>query len=172
MRLGPESATPAGWNYSTSAAVHEIGQLHLVTKPDGYQEYYGYDLYGRPQNKQYTGDGTTYQFDYAYNNLGAPDTLTYPTSTAGVRFALKYVYDSAGYLNKVQDASTSAPFWTLTSANDRSAPTMEVLGNAVSIATGYTPWTNERVSRTEGCAGSTTNRQNLSYVWAENGNMF
>ena len=129
------------------------------------------DLYGRPQNKKYTEDGTTYQFDYAYNNLGAPDTLTYPTSTAGVRFALKYVYGSTGYLNKVQDASTSAPFWTLTSANDSNASTMEVLGNAVSIATGYTPWTNERVSRTEGSAGSTTNLQNLSYVWDANGNM-
>ena len=48
---------------------------------------------------------------------------------------------------------------------------MEVLGNAVSIATGYTPWTNEMVSRTEGSAGSTTNLQNLSYVWDANGNM-
>ena len=128
-------------------------------------------MIARPQNKKYTEDGTTYQFDHAYNNLGAPDTLTYPTSTAGVRFALKYVYDGTGYLNKAQDASTSAPFWTLTSANDSSAPTMEVLGNAVSIATGYTPWTNDMVSRTEGSAGSTTNLQNLSYVWDANGNM-
>ena len=128
-------------------------------------------MYGRPQNKQYTEDGTTYQFDYAYNNLGAPDTLTYPTSTAGVRFALKYVYESTGYLNKVQDASTSAPFWTLTSANDSSTPTMEVLGNAVSIATDYTPWTNEMVNRTEGSSGSTTNLQKLSNVWDANGNM-
>ena len=89
--------------------------------------------------------------------------MTYPTSTAGVRFALKYVYDSTGYLNKVQDASTSA--------NDSSAPTMEVLGNAMSIATGYTHWTNEMVSHTEGSAGTTTNLQNLSYVWYANGNM-
>ena len=62
-------------------------------------------------------------------------------------------------------------FWTLTGANDNSAPTMEVLGNAVSVATGYTPWTNEMVTRTEGSAGSQTNLQNLSYVWDLNGNL-
>ena len=59
-RLEPESVTPAAWVYGTSAAVHGIGQLNSVTKPDGYQENYGYDLYGRPHNKQYTEDGTTY----------------------------------------------------------------------------------------------------------------
>jgi RHS repeat-associated protein len=170
-RLEPESATPTSWTYGTGAALHEIGQLHSVSKPDGYAESYTYDGIGRPQTKIYTEDGTNYQFDYAYNSLGTPDTLTYPTSTSSVRFALKYVYDGAGYLNKVQDASAGTAFWTLTGVNDNSAPTMEVLGNSVSIATGYTPWTNEMISRTEGSAGSTTNLQNLSYDWDLNGNL-
>jgi RHS repeat-associated protein len=170
-RLEPESATPTSWVYGNSAALHEIGQLHSVTKPDGYAESYAYDSIGRPQTKIYTEDGTNYQFDYAYNTLGAPDTLTYPTSTSGFRFQFKYLYDSAGYLNEVQDASAGTAFWTLTGANDNSAPTMEVLGNAVSVATGYTPWTNEMVTRTEGSGGSTTNLQNLSYTWDLNGNL-
>jgi RHS repeat-associated protein len=170
-RLEPESATPTSWTYGTSAALHEIGQLNAVSKPDGYAENYTYDGLGRPHTKSYTEDGTTYQFDYAYNALGSPDTLTYPVSTAGVRFALKYLYDSAGYLNQLQDASAGTPFWTLTAASDSSAPTMEVLGNAVSVATGYTPWTNEMVTRTEGSAPSTTNLQNLSYSWDLNGNL-
>jgi RHS repeat-associated protein len=170
-RLEPESTTATSWVYGTSAALHEIGQLHSVSKPDGYAENYAYDGIGRPQTKIYTEDGTNYQFDYAYNALGAPDTLTYPTSTSGVRFQLKYLYDSAGYLNEVEDASAGTPFWTLTSASDNGAPTMEVLGNAVSVATGYTPWTKEMISRTEGSAGSTTNLQNLSYAWDPNGNL-
>ncbi len=170
-RLEPESTTPTSWVYGTSAGLHEIGQLHSVSKPDGYAESYAYDGIGRPQTKIYTEDGTSYQFDYAYNALGAPDTLTYPTSTTGVRFRLKYLYDSAGYLNEVEDASAGTPFWTLTGANDNGAPTMEVLGNAVSVATGYTPWTNEMITRTEGSAGSTTNLQNLSYAWDFNGNL-
>lgn len=71
----------------------------------------------------------------------------------------------------MKDASAGTPFWTLTGANDNGAPTMEVLGNAVSVATGYTPWTNEMISRTEGSGGSTTNLQNLSYIWDLNGNL-
>jgi hypothetical protein len=58
-----------------------------------------------------------------------------------------------------------------TGANDSGAPTMEVLGNSVSVVTGYTPWTNEMVTRTEGSGNSTTNLQNLSYAWDLNGNM-
>jgi RHS repeat-associated protein len=170
-RLEPESTTSTSWVYGTSASLHEIGQLHSVSKPDGYAEIYAYDGLGRPQTKTYTEDGTSYSFDYAYNTLGAPDTLTYPTSTSGVRFQLKYLYDSTGYLNEVKDASGPTLFWTLTGASDNGAPTMEVLGNAVSVATGYTPWTNEMISRTEGSGGSTTNLQNLSYSWDLNGNL-
>jgi RHS repeat-associated protein len=170
-RLEPESTTPTSWTYGTNAAFHEIGQLNSVSKPDGYAENYTYDGIGRPLTKKYTEDGTTYQFDYAYNTLGAPDTLTYPTSTPGVRFQLKYLYDSTGYLNEVKDASAGTPFWTLTSANDNGAPTMEVLGNGVSVVTGYTPWTNEMVTRTEGSGNSTTNLQNLTYSWDLNGNL-
>ena len=89
----------------------------------------------------------------------------------GSRTRTKYLYDSTGYLNEVQDASAGTAFWTLTGASDSSAPTMEVLGNAVSVATGYTPWTNEMITRSEGSSGSTTNLQNLSYTWDLNGNM-
>jgi YD repeat-containing protein len=95
-RLEPESTTGTSWVYGTSAALHEIGQLQSVSKPDGYAESYTYDGLGRPATKVYTEDAKTYQFDYAYNTLGAPDTLTYATSSGGVRFALKYVYDSTG----------------------------------------------------------------------------
>lgn len=165
-KLMPSLAQTTDRDYYTRAANEDDinGGLRTRTK-------YAYDSIGRPQTKIYTEDGTNYQFDYAYNSLGATDTLTYPVSTSGVRFELKYLYDTAGYLNEVKDASAGTPFWTLTGAGDSSAPTMEVLGNAVSVATGYTPWTNEMVARTEGSAGSTTNLQNLSYAWDLNGNL-
>jgi hypothetical protein len=79
-RVEPESTTPTSWVYGTSATLHEIGQLHSVSKPDGYAESYAYDSIGRSQTKTYTEDGTNYQFDYAYNTLGAPDTVTYPNA--------------------------------------------------------------------------------------------
>ena len=171
QRLEPESTTPTVWTYGATASLHNIGQLQGVTKPDGYAESDIYDSFGRPQTKIYTEDGANYQFDYGYNAQGTLDTLTYPVSTSSYRFALKYVYDSTGFLNAVQDAAAGTVFWTLTNADDNSAPTMEVLGNAVSVATSYTPWTNEMVTRTEGTGGSTTNLQNLSYTWDLNGNL-
>lgn len=170
-RLEPESTVATSWVLGTNAALHEIGQLSAVSKPDGYTESYKYDGIGRPATKIYTKDSNNYQFDFAYNAQGVVDTLIFPTSTGGVRFALKYLNDSAGFLNQRQDASAGTSFWTLTAASDSSAATTEVLGNAVSISTGYTPWTNKIVARTEGTVGSTNNLQNLTYVWDANGNL-
>ncbi len=170
-RLEPESSTPTTWIYGASATAHNIGRLQALSKPDGYAEQDFYDSIGRLQTKIYTEDGSNYQFDYTYNTNGTIDTLTYPTSTAGYRFQLKYVYDNWGYLNQVKDANAGTTFWSLTSADDAGMPTLELLGNSVQVATGYTPWTNEMITRTEGSGGSTTNLQNLSYAWDAAGNL-
>jgi RHS repeat-associated protein len=170
-RSEPEHPTqPTTWTYGTSAAAHEIGRLKSSSKADGYAESHTYDGIGRPQTTIYTEEGT-YQFDYAYNNIGTPDTVTYPTSTSGVRFTLKYVYDAYGYLNQTKDNSAGTVFWTLNSANDSNLPTLETLGNGAQVASSYTPWTNEVTTRTEGTGGSTTNLQNLAYNWDLAGNL-
>ena len=66
---------------------------------------------------------------------------------------LKSVYDSSGYLNQVKDNSAGTVFWTLNAANDSNLPTLETLGNGVQIATGYSAWTGEVSTRTEGSGG-------------------
>ncbi len=170
-RTEPESTTAIQWTYGTSATAHNIGRLTQVTKPDGYAEAYTYDGTGRPQTVTYTEDSANYVFTYAYNNLGSVDTVTYPVSTSGYQFVLKYVYDSYGYLNQVKDNAAGTLFWTLSSANDASLPTLETLGNGVKVASTYSPWTNEMTARTEGSGGSTTNLQNLTYTWDLAGNL-
>jgi hypothetical protein len=119
----------------------------------------------------YTEDGVSYPFDYTYNALGTVDTLIYPQVLNCARFTLKSVYDAYGYLNQVKDNSTGTPYWTLNAVNDSSLPTSETLGNGVAVATGYTPWTNEMTSRSEGVGGSLTSLQNLSYAWDLSGNL-
>jgi RHS repeat-associated protein len=171
QRTEPESSTATTFTYGTSATSHNIGKLTQTTKADGYAENYVYDATSRPQTITYTVGGTNYAVDYAYNNLGAVDTLTYPASTSGYRFALKSVYDAYGYLNQVKDNSAGTVFWTINSANDSNLPTLETLGNGVQIATGYTPWTNEMTSRSEGSGGSTTNLQSLTYNWDTTGTL-
>ena len=60
-----------------------------------------YDGVSRPLTRTISAE-SLYQFDYTYNTLGQLDTLTYPTSTASVRFKVKYGYTS-GYLSSVQE---------------------------------------------------------------------
>ena len=82
-RLEPESATPTTWTYGASAAAHNIGRLQSLSKPDGYAESYSFDAIGRPSAATFTMDGSAYQVNYAYNNLGSLDTLTYPGRPSG-----------------------------------------------------------------------------------------
>ena len=57
---------------------------------------YQYDSFGRPSTTTITADSTAYQIDYAYNSIGALDSLTYPTSTASYRLKLKYTIETVG----------------------------------------------------------------------------
>ncbi len=169
-RTEPESTTATTWTYGTSAASHNIGRLTAVSKPDGYAESYTFDAIGRPAQSSYTEDGTAYLVNYTYNTLGAVDTVQYPTSSSGYRFTLKYLY-SYGYVQQVKDNAAGTIFWSLSAANDYSSPTTEVLGNAATITSSYTPWTNDVLTRQVGTGGSTTNLQNLSCTWDVNGNL-
>lgn len=169
-RLEPESATATTWTYGTSAALHEIGQLKSVSKPDGYAESYTFDAIGRPSSTTITED-TSYTFNYAYNTIGAIDTVTYPTSTSSYRLVLKNAY-SYGFLQQVKDNATGGTtFWTVSAANDYSSPTTEQLGNGAVITSSYQPWTNDIQTRQVGTGASTTNLQNLSYSWTPNSNL-
>ncbi|MEZ5499829.1 MAG: FG-GAP-like repeat-containing protein [Steroidobacteraceae bacterium] len=168
-RVEPESTTATTFTYGTSAALKEIGRLKTVSKPDGYGESYLFDSIGRQSQVTYTED-TSYQVNFSYNSIGAVDVITYPTSTSGVRFALKHLY-SYGALYSVKDNAAGTVFWSLSTANDYSAPTSEVLGNGATITSSYTPWTNDIVTRQVGTGGSTTNLQNLTYQWDLNHNL-
>jgi len=168
-RLEPESTTPTTWVYGTSAVLHDIGRLKSLSKPDGYTETYTFDAIGRSASVTYSADAS-FQVDYAYNSIGAVDTVTYPTSTSGYRFSLKYLY-SFGFPQQVKDSAAGTVFWSLSSANDYSAPTLEILGNGASITTSHTPWTNDITTRQVGSGGSSTNLQNLAYSWDLNGNL-
>ena len=164
----------SSWTWGNSAAAHNIGSL-ASKSGYGYTESRLYDSKGRPSTRTITTD-QAYQFDYAYNTIGALDTLTYPTSPvpaggSGARVKVKYGY-SYGAVSSVSDV-TDAPvvLWSLASANDYESPTGESLGNGVTVTSAYKAWTNELSTRQAGVSPSTTNRQNLSYQWDTAGNL-
>ncbi|MEI8296614.1 MAG: RHS repeat-associated core domain-containing protein [Pseudomonadota bacterium] len=114
-------------------------------------------------------EDTNYTIGYAYNAIGAVDTVTYPGST-GSPFVLKYIY-SYGAAQQVKDNVAGTVFWSLSGTNDSALPTAEVLGNSVAVTSGYTPWTNDIVTRQEGTGGIANSLQDLAYQWDPNGNL-
>ena len=70
--------------------------------------------------------------------------------------------------------SSPSPLWTSLSNTDARIVATETLGTgtaAVSVSTTYKPWTNEVLSIQSGAGGSTTNLQNLGYLWDVGGNL-
>ncbi len=187
----------SAWTWGTSAAAHEIGSLHSVctgtgtnptncTAAPGYSEAVTYDGLGRPSDRAITIPAdATYSYDFAYNSIGAIDTITYPTSpaptgTTATRYKIQYGYNS-GSPTQITDITQPTPvtLWRLNAVNDYASPTSETLGvtnatagtAAVAVAETYKAWTDEITSIQGGISGSATNRQNLAYQWDLNGNL-
>lgn len=159
------------WTWGASSASRNIGRLQSMTGP-GYGESYTYDSLGRPATRSITSDAT-YQFDYAYNTLGQLDALTYPTSTAGVRFKAKFGY-TGGYLSSVQDytGNFNGPvLWNLNLMDARFNAVSETYGNGLWLQNAFDPLTGVPTTRKSGTGGLDSNVQNLSYAWDTAGNL-
>src|SRR5690606_17555126 len=104
---------------------YNIGQLerqYSVSDGQTYAEDFLYDSFGRLRQQKITLPGETanpYVYDFEYHpTSGALDTLTYPTSTSGYRFALKY-NQTSGFLSSIVDAnSPSTVYWALNPSAD------------------------------------------------------
>ena len=89
------------------------------------------------------------------DSLGQPQQSTY--TLGGTAYDVNYTCNTIGAVDTAQYPTTSSPL-------------TEVLGNGVTITSGYTPWTNEPTSRTGAKSGPTTLQQPV-YRWDLNGNL-
>jgi RHS repeat-associated protein len=167
------------YTWGTSATARNIGQLEWmqtqgvnVSGFPSWRESYTYDLLGRRARVRHTENGTThYDVNLTYDaNTGLLDTLTYPTSTAGYRFALKYGYQN-GQLSSIADAAAPANvYWRASASDPRGNITDELLGNGIRTLRGYDAVTG-RIDFIRSGQGSTHNIQNLSYLFDSAGNL-
>ncbi len=163
-----EAEGTSTWTWGNSAGAKNIGRLQAVSGL-GYSESFTFDGIGRPASRVVNAD-TAYQFDYSYNNFGAIDTLTYPTSTSGYRLKLQYEY-SAGTLNRIKDFNApSIIYWTANAANARGQVTQESLGNGLVTSRSIDAATGWVKSIQTGPSGGTS-VQNLAYLWDKVGNL-
>ncbi|HXS88161.1 MAG TPA: FG-GAP-like repeat-containing protein [Steroidobacteraceae bacterium] len=163
-RVEPEGTST--FAFGTSAAAKNIGRLAGMSGP-GYSEGFTYDSIGRVQQRSITSDAT-YTFDYAYNNQGLLDTLTYPVSTSSYRLKLQYEYQS-GHLLRVKDFNApTTVFWQVNSADPFGNVIDETLGNGVQTIRGFDLATGVIDYIQSGSGGSI---QNLGYAWDGVGNL-
>ncbi len=163
-----EAEGTSTWIWGTSSAAKNIGKLSSIAGP-GYSESYIYDSIGRPSSTSITAD-VTYQIDYAYNSIGALDTLTYPTSTSSYRLKLQYDYQY-GQPYRIKDFNVpSTVFWTANAVNGRNQITQETLGNGLVTNRAYDAVTGWLKTVQTGASGG-TGVQNLAYTWDLVGNL-
>ena len=167
-----EAEGTSTWTWGSSAVDRNIGRLQSVAGP-GYSESYLYDDFaGRLTRHTITADAS-YQYDYAYNGLGQLHTLTWPTSTAGVRFKARYGYAS-GQLTSVQDytGDVNGPqLWGVNLLDASGRAVSESYGNGLWVQNGFHALTGEAVTRKAGTGGAETNIQHLVYSWDTTGNL-
>jgi RHS repeat-associated protein len=167
-RVEPEGTTTWTWDTATKG----IGQLATISSPGGYSETYLYDSLGRPSQQSILADGATYLIDQTYTNQGQLDTLTYPTSTASVRFKVQYGYAN-GLLQSVRDYTGNVlgtTFWQGLTTNARGQLLDEQLGNGVRTLSNYDRITGLLNARSAGVGGG-TGIQHLAYQFDKLGNL-
>src|SRR5690606_12936152 len=178
-RLEPDGQT--SWVWGSDPSRFEVGQLRSVTSVFGteaYSEEYLYDSKGRlRQNSiRLPGESTPYVYNYAYNAAtGFLDRLTYPESTSGYRFALKYNF-SEGILRSIADANNSSSvFWTLDDAlgglDAFGHVTNDKLGSEILRERTYDPATGEMEKITSGSHVNSIALQNASINFDNQGNL-
>lgn len=172
-RVEPEGTTT--FVYDTGA--NAIGRLASATSPGGYQETYQYDGSGRPSQTNIAitegSTTTTYSYDFGYNAAtGLQETLTYPTSSSGFRFKLRYSHQN-GILQAINNYTgdvLGTAYWSAQGMNARGQFILENYGNGLATSSGFDRITGWLDDRTTGPSGSTS-IQNLSYLWDENRNL-
>lgn len=148
------------WVFDTCAK--GIGKLCQATATNGYSRTHSYDSLGRPVGASTTID-TAYTASTTYDAAGRVATMTYPTG-----FAVKYVYNTQGYLAEVRNNVANALFWQASAINANGQITGEQLGNGLTTARSFDPATG-RLTQIGAGAGNAV--QNQSYAYDTLGNL-
>jgi RHS repeat-associated protein len=165
-----EAEGTSNWTWGNSSSAKNVGKLASVSGP-GYSESYLYaDYAGRLTRRTINADAS-YPYDYSYNDLGRLHTLTWPTSTAGVRFQVKHVYTN-GRLTQLREFTggvDGASLWSLNLLDAAGRAASEAYGNGLWLQSGFDPLTGALTLRKSGTGGAESNVQHLAYAWSPSG---
>lgn len=123
-------------------AAHGLGRLAQARSADGVTIDYTYDDLGKNETTTWTIEGTGYEFQYGYDNIGRLACLSYPeVPGAADRLTVGYSYNPAGYLAQVTDgcATGGQPYWAAEAINGAGQLERERYGNGVVTTRTYRP---------------------------------
>ncbi len=203
MRTENEGATV--WEYDT--AVKAIGKLTKMIGPialtaeqltgqrntpnvatvlslattQHFSREHSYDSLGRPTSTITNIDGSPFAMDTSYDLFSRVEQVVYPTNV-GIntpkRFTVRNIYDSNGFLIRIENASNNYAYWKLgdttgnitNATNAKGQIIMESFGNNITTLNSFNPATGLLSKRTTG-AGSSSSIQNTEYVFDSIGNL-
>jgi RHS repeat-associated protein len=129
-----EPSMTATWTWDT--ATKGIGKVASSATSAAVTRAYTFDAYGRPATQTMSVDGGAYPMSTSYDSAGRPEVLTYPSG-----FAVRNVYNAAGYLQEVRDLATNGLFWRSV-AQSPAGVTDEDFGNGTGLARFFDPATH------------------------------
>lgn len=129
-RTGPEGTTSYIYGSSNSGGESKNQVKQITGFTSGNQTNYTYDAFGRVTSVTEKIDGTDHTTSYSYNSFGDVLTTTYPSA-----LAITNVYDTNGYLSKIQRSSTD--IYTTGTMNGQGQVLTYSLGNGKSSTNTY-----------------------------------
>jgi len=157
-----------------------IGQLTSETITDEnsivtFDRAYYYDstIGGRMTDVATTIGAETFVTSRDYDDLGRLATVTYPvTPSYSTAFAVDYVYNPRGYLERVEDAATAEVLYQTTDVNEMGQIEENYLGDTSLTSRTYIPGTGRLIGTNAARDNSgIEDIQNLVYSYDALGNM-
>jgi RHS repeat-associated protein len=146
------------YKYDETFSTNYRGRLTSVTDASGMEKYY-YDQIGRITTTTKTVDGTNYQIDTTYDELGRTASIRYPDNEV-----VGYEYDNGGNLTGVSGYATFGNYNALGQARNIT------YNNGVTTTRQYYS-TNNRLSSITTNSPTVGGIQNMSYTYDNVGNV-
>ncbi len=131
----------------------------------GFGQVYSYDAYGRPTGAGTTFEGEMYPQTTAYDSVGR---VSEKNDAAGASSGVRYLYNSHGYMEAIQDMASEREWYRVNSLDARGNAVVQTIGGMQQTKY-YAPRTGFLERQTVGAAGIFV--QDLSYQWDIVGNL-
>ena len=153
--------------YTYGGCYNGVGKLCVINQSSGLLTTYSYDTNGNVINENKTIAGVVYTTSYTYDYLGHLLTLVYPDGGQ-----VKYTYNIAGLLEKIERKESGGAFVNVISNFDYNPMNQVVTENYPNLVTTNTYDINKlyRLTRRQ-TIGNGSNFQDLNYTYDNAGNI-